>query len=214
MADEVGVSKKRLAEIIADMKTVGGWFTHGEARYMAETLQYALREPGRYNVVEVGSYEGRSTVVLANIVRLISPTSIVWCIDPFDGEVEKDDKRTMTPTYNTFMGNIRSRGLDRWVRPIVKRSTDVEWDNGPIQFLFIDALHDYDSVVEDFNHFWPHVAKDGFICFHDRQWHDGVVKATNEFVKGGCIYPVGQSNTFFVSSMKPVKSIQGHHRER
>lgn len=207
MSDGSPVSQQKIAEIIADMKHVGGWFTADEAKFMAEMLVYALGKPGSYNVVEIGSYQGRSTVVLANIVKLVSPESKVWCIDPFEGKVARN-RRPLSPTLETFKANIHSRGLERWVFPVQKRSTDVKWRK-KIQFLFIDALHDYDSVVEDFNHFRRFVNGDGFVCFHDRLCFDGVIRATNEFVKAGAIHPVGQSGSLFASAMKPAEEHEG-----
>lgn len=57
-------------------------------------------------------------------------------------------------------------------------------------FIYIDAAHDYDSVVEDLNAWWPKLKKGGLFSGHDyfpdkRVWRGkecGVYKAVNEFV--------------------------------
>jgi len=56
-------------------------------------------------------------------------------------------------------------------------------------FIYIDAAHDYDSVVEDLNAWWPKLKKGGLFSGHDyfpdkRVWRGkecGVYKAVNEF---------------------------------
>ena len=57
-------------------------------------------------------------------------------------------------------------------------------------FIYIDAAHDYDSVVEDLNAWWPKLKQGGLFSGHDyfpdtRIWRGkecGVYKAVNEFV--------------------------------
>jgi hypothetical protein len=58
-------------------------------------------------------------------------------------------------------------------------------------FIYIDAAHDYDSVVEDLNAWWPKLKEGGLFSGHDyfpdtRIWRGkacGVYQAVNEFVK-------------------------------
>lgn len=57
-------------------------------------------------------------------------------------------------------------------------------------FIYIDAAHDYDSVVEDLNAWWPKLKEGGLFSGHDyfpdtRIWRGkacGVYQAVNEFV--------------------------------
>jgi predicted O-methyltransferase YrrM len=48
-----------------------------------------------------------------------------------------------------------------------------------IDFIFIDAAHDYDSVVKDMAAWWPKLKPDGIFAGHDYPWHE-VKKAVDE----------------------------------
>ena len=42
-----------------------------------------------------------------------------------------------------------------------------EWATTPVDFLFIDADHSYDAVMQDWANYSPLVAKGGLVGFHD-----------------------------------------------
>lgn len=75
------------------------------------------------------------------------------------------------------------------------RSLSIEGSNNfsddYFDFIYIDASHDYDSVKEDLNIWWPKLKNGGVFSGHDyfpdrRVWRGkevGVYKAVNEFVK-------------------------------
>jgi methyltransferase family protein len=42
----------------------------------------------------------------------------------------------------------------------------VRWE-APVALLFIDALHDYEHVRADFEHYAPSVVASGLVAFHD-----------------------------------------------
>lgn len=58
-------------------------------------------------------------------------------------------------------------------------------------FIYIDAAHDYDSMVEDLNAWWPKLKKGGILSGHDYIEYDvvwrgkkcEVFRAVNEFVE-------------------------------
>ena len=64
-----------------------------------------------------------------------------------------------------------------------------EFEDNYFDFIYIDAAHDYDSVVEDLNAWWPKLKEDGIFSGHDyfpdtRIWRGkacGVYQAVNEF---------------------------------
>jgi hypothetical protein len=52
-----------------------------------------------------------------------------------------------------------------------------------INFVFIDAAHDYDSVKADILAWRPLVAKGGILSGHDYDWgYPGVVHAVRELI--------------------------------
>jgi predicted O-methyltransferase YrrM len=52
--------------------------------------------------------------------------------------------------------------------------------DGSLDFVFIDALHTYEAVLEDLAAWHPKVRRDGIVAGHDYRW-DGVQKAVHEF---------------------------------
>jgi predicted O-methyltransferase YrrM len=45
-------------------------------------------------------------------------------------------------------------------------------EHGPFDFIFIDAAHDYDSVVKDRAAWWPKLKPNGIFAGHDYPWHE------------------------------------------
>ena len=65
----------------------------------------------------------------------------------------------------------------------------LEFEDNYFDFIYIDAAHDYDSVVEDLNAWWPKLKEGGIFSGHDyfpdtRIWRGkacGVYQAVKEF---------------------------------
>jgi hypothetical protein len=53
--------------------------------------------------------------------------------------------------------------------------------NGQFDMVFIDAMHDYQSVKDDITYWLPHVRYGGIIVFHDYGGFPGVTQAFHEF---------------------------------
>ncbi len=63
----------------------------------------------------------------------------------------------------------------------IERYTSPIGNNGTRDLVFIDALHDYESVKEDIGLWWPQVRTGGILALHDfnHQW-PGVERAVAE----------------------------------
>lgn len=142
---------------------------------------------GAKTFVEVGCKEGRTTgFVLANC-----PDIRVIAIDPWMKQDASDD-----PTRETY----ESWDFAEIEREFAKNISDHEYEctflqmtseqaakhvvtpnaecKPPFDVVFIDALHDYDSVMQDISLWWPLVREGGFICGHDYQHKfPGVMRA-------------------------------------
>jgi len=81
--------------------------------------------------VEVGSFCGRSTVVLASVVKAVGASSRVYAIDPHDGKVGAADQglQSFLPTRVIFERNIAEHALSSVVETIPKPSFDVVGKN-------------------------------------------------------------------------------------
>lgn len=132
--------------------------------------------------VEVGSWVGLTARLLSEMVDRL------YCVDTFEGtptdrigEVgAKYGKRYVFETFCKNMGCL----LHFKVHPLVGRSTEFA-DTWPPDFkldlIFIDAAHDYPSVLEDILAWYPLLRKGGIMCGHDYcDGFPGVAQAVHE----------------------------------
>ena len=170
------------------MRQTEGWLADAEGELLlAAVLHVAAGSTQPRTVVEVGSYCGRSTVVLASVLQAVSPASRVWAIDPHDGQVGATDQglQHYGPTFDRFVANLAAAGVSDTVEPVLKHSYDVHWHE-PIDLLFVDGLHDYGNVSRDFRHFEPWIADGAIVLFHDyASYFPGVVAFVDELLAAG-----------------------------
>ena len=115
----------------------------GEGNFLSELSK------NRKIIVEIGSFEGGSTLKLAK-----NPNCKVYAIDPH-----------LEGSFNKFKQNIRNY---KNIVPIIKKSEDAIDDvTEKIDFLFIDGSHKYDDVLKDFILWSPKVRDGGIVAFHD-----------------------------------------------
>jgi hypothetical protein len=155
--------------ILNGMSKVAGWLDEDEADLLIAAGRAALTgSEGPHNVVEVGSFCGRATVVLASVMQALCPDGKVWAIDLHDGKVGSLDRgiEEHGPTLDRFRRSINEAGVERVVEVVRARSSDVSWEK-PVSLLLIDGLHDYSNVSRDFLHFERWLLPGGYVAFHD-----------------------------------------------
>jgi predicted O-methyltransferase YrrM len=120
---------------------IAGWLT----RAQAHDLWSAARSlaPGS-TIVEIGSHQGRSTVVLADAATVTG--SAVVAVDPFVDGAMFGGRRTRF----LFERHIDQAGLGAVVRLEADYSSQVlrRW-TGTLALLYIDGKHDYWSCTRD-----------------------------------------------------------------
>jgi Methyltransferase domain/Glycosyl transferase family 2 len=187
--------------ILAKMKKIQGWLEEDEADLLIAAAARALATlPGGSAVVEVGSFCGRSTVVLGSVVKSLGAETKVYAIDPHDGKVGALDQgiQSLAPSGDRFRHNIAEAALTTVVETIEKRSFEVTWDK-PIGFLLIDGFHDYPNVARDFHHFEPQLVPGAYIAFHDyADYYPGVKTFVNELLGSGHYHQVGCASSMMV----------------
>lgn len=175
------------ALIKAEVDPIEGWLRDEEAELLMVMARRVLIEHGPQPIVEIGSYQGKSTVALARVVKALCPTARVYAIDPHEGEIGALDKliRHQPPTLEAMQRNLAGAGLTDTVEIIVQLSYKVAWDR-PISLLFIDGLHDYLNASRDFYHYESYVVPGGYVAFHDCEpGFPGVVAFVNDVLSGG-----------------------------
>ena len=71
--------------VLSQVGSINGWLSPEEASLLAAAACDALTILPPHRIVEVGSYCGRSTVVLGAVARATDPAAMVHAIDPHDG---------------------------------------------------------------------------------------------------------------------------------
>jgi Methyltransferase domain/Glycosyl transferase family 2 len=173
--------------ILGRIKNIPGWLDEQEADLLLATCNRALTSlPPAAAVLEVGSFCGRSTVLLGSVIESLGSESKVYAVDSHEGLVgaagSTEGLRSLGSTLDIFRSNIAANGLTHIVEPVVQHSYEVAWER-PIALLFIDGLHDYYNVSRDFRHFEPWVLGGGYIAFHDyADYYPGVKQFVNELI--------------------------------
>lgn len=99
-------------------RPVDGWLTPSEGARLYELARCLAR---RGPIVEIGSFEGRSTIYLAQGVRDGVSSTGVHAVDPHDSRsVREPERPEKSSTYVAFMRNIRSADVEPWGEPRVK----------------------------------------------------------------------------------------------
>jgi predicted O-methyltransferase YrrM len=126
-------------------------------------------------IVEVGSFSGVSSELFALHCKEI------YCVDMWDAYWEITDMQRVQFAESSF-DNMKK--LYSNIYKIKKTSVDASKDfkDQSIDFVYIDAAHDYNSVREDLLTWLPKVKKGGFISGHDYRYdpHIGVYQAVND----------------------------------
>jgi glycosyltransferase involved in cell wall biosynthesis len=174
--------------ILESIKKIEGWLDDQEADLLI-SLMYKICSNCQTppNIVEIGSYHGKSTVLLGSIAKSLFPKAKVYAIDPHDGRLGDADQGLdyFPPSYEAFKRNINSAGLSEIVEIICDHTCNVEW-KADISLLLIDGLHDYLNVSKDFFHFSDWVVSGGYIAFHDyADYFPGVKAFVHELLEIG-----------------------------
>ncbi len=193
---------------------VGGWLTPDNGNLRA--FDYAVqRMPEKGAVVEVGSFLGLSTNIIAYLTIKYKRTNPFFACDPwrfeqterpvggyFDGstevyrqyakEVFKMNTSLFSATRKPYTIEAYSeRFFELWhlkstVEDVFGRSITL---GGSISFAYIDGAHTYDAVKNDFAGVDQHLLPGGFILFDDSAdglGFEGVTKAVKKIRNNPC----------------------------
>jgi len=184
---------------------VEGWLSNHEALLLYHLAQ---KIPVSGDIVEIGSYKGKSTIALAEGMKHSSKHAVVWAIDPHEGVIKSDSGATHGATFTAFQKNIKLAQLESFVQPLLSTSKKAakNWKN-PIRLLFLDGLHDFAHTHEDYQLWSGHVVKGGCIAFHDAFCgEEGVWKVINSYVfKRKDIVDIGTAGSIlYIFTGKPT----------
>lgn len=159
-----------------------GWHTYS---FFFDPL---LKERHFDVVVEVGVFLGRWTV---NVAKQLSPGARFFAVDHWLGSEEHKtadarEKPWLDSLYPQFLSNIIHNGLTRTVVPVrmdsLSAAKKFKESNIYADLIYLDAAHDYVSVIQDLTAWFPLLKNGGVFCGDDWHW-GGVQRAVTQFAK-------------------------------
>jgi len=173
------------SSIISKAIQVKGWFEKIELGLLIDCVEQVALGNKHYsdplNIVEIGSYHGRSTIAMGLAVVALHIDAVLYAVDPHEGlrSGRYDRIYSEGKSYNDFIRNVKYYGLESMIKCVKSKSTESRL-NIPISLILIDALHLYENVREDFLHFENNLYKGSLIAFHDyRDEFPGVLRFVN-----------------------------------
>ena len=193
------MTRRTFSETWDAVADVDGWMTHGQADTLYETA--AACPPGG-RIVEIGSFRGRSTIVLASAA---GEGVEVVAIDPHAGndrgpqEIDGYEDEA-TEDHLVFNANLAHAGVGDRVRH-VRAFSDAAHDmvDGLIDVLYIDGAHRYAPARTDIAEWGARVRGGGTMLIHDSFSSVGVTLAImRELVPSRDWQYVGRSRSLAV----------------
>lgn len=163
--------------------TVEGWFNY------PDMFSYAVdTAPQEGHFVEIGTWKGQSSAYLA--VEIINSGKKIKldCIDNFTGSVIEpgqmyDPDNKAGRLMEVFVNNMK---------PVEGHYTAIQGDSAEsasmyedesLDFVFIDASHDYESILKDIKAWFPKVKVGGLFAGHDfADPYPGIQKAVRDLL--------------------------------
>lgn len=146
------------------------WFAQPSCDALASLVRDVEGVPGL--LIELGSWEGRSTIALANAAH----PRIVQAVDTWNGspgEISSDlaAKRDVFAKWQANVdhytkGNVHPHRMG-WREFFNDMRNAGPFDQPPVALLFVDTEHTYDEVHDTVLSFLPYMAPGSVICGDD-----------------------------------------------
>ena len=137
--------------------------------------------------MEIGSYLGRSTTVLARAVADTGREPVV-AVDPHTAALGIEGLPPRD-TRAAFLENLETAGVSEHVTLVHEYSVDAArgWGDEPIRLHFVDGWHTREAVLEDVGAWKAWFTPDAVAVFDDYLTSEGVRQAVRELQAGGAL---------------------------
>lgn len=175
-------------EILNAADDIPGWMSKMELAWLIE------QSSTRKDIIEIGSWKGRSTKALALSAQGTVYSIDHWMDEPPAIENRKNDSDwletslrgswTIRAEFHRNLANEIASGkcvpLGIQSKPAAVKMISV-LGTRKVDMVFIDADHEYENVKQDIELYKPMLIDGGLLCGHDYPW-PGVCKAVAELV--------------------------------
>jgi predicted O-methyltransferase YrrM len=156
------VMKGKINHIYQDPQFGENWFS-----YPNLYKNIVKKFPSKSKFVEIGSWKGKSSAFMAVEIANSYKDIDFYCVDTWKGGPDHQDRDDLHNLYETFIENMKS--LENYYIPM--RMTSIEssqkFEDKSLDFVFIDASHEYEDVKNDIIAWLPKVKTGGIIAGHD-----------------------------------------------
>lgn len=174
-------SYKKVQHIHGNSNFGENWFT-----FPSLYSRMARRFPSGSTFVEVGSWKGRSSAHMAVEIANSNKDIRFYCVDTWEGSKEHQSQ-DLSNLYQTFLDNMRP--VERHYFPLKLTSLEAsrKFRDESLDFVFLDASHEYEDVREDILAWLPKVKPGGVLAGHDyylgHNYFPGVKRAADELLE-------------------------------
>ena len=162
-------------------------------------LSYLLQTKNvKGDILELGTYQGKSTIILAKFLKQLNSKKIIYTCDTFEG-IPYEDKYSMmknakgmyaNTSIETVKQNFRRFGvLDQIIclPGEFENTLEKELSDKKFSFIFVDC-DIYDSSVTGINFGYSRLNEGGIMAFDNYDYDEkksdwGITKAVNDFCK-------------------------------
>lgn len=167
------IKKKDLVELYKDIKDnhldIESDTSQRDCKALESVVQMVLRD--KVTVLEIGSWKGMTTSVLAKTVESFGGR--VFAVDNWEGSSTPHHRNQVSKidVFSAFRQNMEILGLSNLVHPLFMDSLVASsiFANSSLDLVFIDADHKYEHAKQDIEIWLPKVKIGGIICGHDCQ---------------------------------------------
>jgi predicted O-methyltransferase YrrM len=161
------VREEGFAETFAGIGEIGGWLSEDQARRL---WACAERLGPEALVVEIGSFHGRSTIVLA---RAAPADATIVAIDPYLGSDRGPNEIRAVQARGdadaaAFAANVEAAGVAGRIEQVrLPSARALPRVSRPIDLLYVDGAHRYRPALADIREWGDRVAPGGTLAIHD-----------------------------------------------
>jgi predicted O-methyltransferase YrrM len=150
-------------------------------------------------IFEVGSWYGGSALHMANIIKEQGLPTEILCIDTWLGSLEHwegyEEQLQLVEGYPTiyfqFITNVWFSGHQDIIHalpmPSFQAAEYLKHTNTRADLIYLDAAHDYESVLRDLRDYYSLLSPKGILFGDDYRGWPGVTTAVDEFAAArGC----------------------------
>jgi hypothetical protein len=170
-------------------QNIQGWSSEHELK--AIYSEVVKKFPSGSHFVEVGTWKGRSAIFMGVEIFNSGKKIKFDCVDNWNFI----DEEYKPETYNEWTEPFKRKELafDEFVENIKPLSSIINYHrlssieasklypDESLDFVFIDASHEYENVKNDIIHWYPKIKYNGVIAGHDYNKFSDVKKAVDEF---------------------------------